>query len=271
MANRLWQYHFGRGIVSTSNDFGVFGQKPTHPKLLDWLAAEFVHRGWSMKAMHKLIMTSNAYRMSSRTNQTALSLDPINDLFWRFDMRRLAAEEIRDSILSVGGGLNLKMGGPSVYPEIPAEVLATASRPDQAWGHSSPEDAARRSAYIHVKRSLLTPLLTSFDMADTDASCAVRFVTTQSTQALTLLNSKFINDQAAVFAERLEREAGDELPAQIELALKLATARTATPNEIQRGVDFAESLQREDGMSPGQALKYYCLMVLNLNEFIYLD
>ena len=210
VVNRIWQYHFGRGIVRSSNNFGLQGDKPTHPELLDWLADEFLRRGRSMKPLHRLILTSNSYRMSSRSNDKALSLDPINDLFWRFDMRRLTAEEIRDSILALSGTLNLKMYGPGVYTEIPREVLAGQSMPGNGWGTSPFEEQCRRSIYAHVKRSLLTPILESFDTAETDRSTAVRFVTTQPTQALALLNGAFVNKQAALFADRLRREAGAE-------------------------------------------------------------
>src|SRR5205814_2867905 len=131
----------------------VQGTRPTHPELLDWLASEFATGGWHFKALHRLILTSNTYRMSSNANAKALAADPANDLFWRFDMRRLTGEEIRDSILAVSGNLNLKMFGPSVYPEIPPEVLAGQSVPGRGWGKSSPEEQARRSIYIHAKRS----------------------------------------------------------------------------------------------------------------------
>src|SRR5262249_7918163 len=157
MANRLWQYHFGRGIVRSPNNFGLQGDRPTHPELLDRLASELIAKGWRLKSIHRLIVTSSAYRMSSRGNERALAADPTNDRFWRFDMRRLTAEEIRDSILAVSGNLNLKMFGPGIYPEIPKEVLAGQSMPGRGWGKSSPEEQARRSVYIHVKRSLLYP------------------------------------------------------------------------------------------------------------------
>jgi hypothetical protein len=282
IANRIWQYHFGRGIVRTPNDFGLQGDKPTHPELLDWLASTFVENGhpdssgrppqaWSLKRMHRLIMLSNTYKMSSRGNPQALKADPANDLFWRFDMRRLTAEEIRDSVLAVTGALNVKMFGPSIYPEIPPEVLAGQSRPGYGWGKSSPEEQNRRSIYVHVKRSLLLPILESFDLAETDHTTPVRFAATQPTQALLMLNSKFLNDQAAAFAARLKKEAGNDVKNQVRLALSLATQRTPTAMEIQRGVKLIEDLKAKDGAWEETALKYFCLMVLNLNEFIYLD
>jgi cytochrome c553 len=271
MANRLWQYHFGRGLVRTPNDFGRFGVAPTHPALLDWLAAELVDRGWSLKAMHRLIMTSRAYRMSSAGDADALARDPVNDLLWRFDMRRLAAEEIRDSMLAANGTLNLQMGGPGVYPPMPEEILATASRPGQAWGRSTPDQAARRSVYIHVKRSLLTPLLETLDLADTDATCPVRFVTTQPTQALTLLNGTFVNEQATLFAERVRREAGDDVADRVGRALEIALSRPADAAEVADGVGLVRAMEREEGFTPDAAFASYCLVLLNLNEFVYLD
>lgn len=270
MVNRLWQHHFGRGIVRSPNDFGLHGFRPTHPELLDWLASEFVAKGWSMKAMHRLILTSNAYRMSSRGNPQALTADPMNDLFWRFDMRRLSGEEIRDSILAVSGNLNLKMFGPSVYPEIPREVLAGQSVPGRGWPVSPPDEQNRRSVYVHVKRSLLLPILESFDLAETDRTTPVRFSTTQPTQALGMLNGDFLNKQARVFADRLRKEAGADAKAQVRLALMLATSRTPTDAEIDRGLRFIDAV-RQDGASAATALDLYCLLVLNLNEFVYLD
>ncbi|MCA1684515.1 MAG: DUF1549 domain-containing protein [Planctomycetia bacterium] len=181
-ANRVWQYHFGRGIVRSTSNFGTQGDRPTHPELLDWLASELVAGGWRLKPLHRVIMTSNAYRMSSRPNPEALAKDPANDAFWRFDMRRLSAEEIRDSVLAASGTLSPKMYGPGVYPEIPAEVMAGQSQPGKGWGKSPPEEANRRSIYVHVKRSLIMPIFESFDLGETDRSSPVRFSTTQPTQ-----------------------------------------------------------------------------------------
>ena len=271
LANRVWQYHFGRGLVRSPNNFGTQGDKPTHPELLDWLASELVSNGWRLKSLHKLILTSNAYQMSSRPNPEAAAKDAMNDTFWRYDMRRLTAEEVRDSVLAVSGSLNPKMYGPGVFPEIPAEVMAGQSQPGYGWGKSSREESNRRSIYVHVKRSLLTPILESFDLAETDRSSPVRFSTTQPTQALAMLNGKFLNEQAAILAERLKREAGPEPISQVRLALQFATCRPPADNEIKRGAALLSSLQTQDGISPDEALKTFSLVVLNLNEFLFLD
>jgi hypothetical protein len=239
--------------------------------LLDWLAFEFIAKGWKLKALHKTIMLSSTYRMSSRPSQEALDRDPANDLFSRFDMRRLSAEELRDSIHAVNGRLNGKMYGPGIYPEISAEVLAGQSKPGDGWGKSSPEEQARRSIYIHVKRSLITPLLADFDFADTDSSCAARFATTQPTQALGMLNGEFLNTQAAEFAKRLKREAGDDATKQARLALRLALQREPDAASVERGLALLKSLPDKHKIDPDTALKYYCLLVYNLNEFVYLD
>ncbi|MDB5320135.1 MAG: hypothetical protein JWN40_1766 [Phycisphaerales bacterium] len=271
VVNRLWEHHFGRGIVRSPNDFGFGGDKPTHPELLDYLATELVARGWHLKAIHKLIMTSAAYQMSSTPNEAALSKDSQNDLFWRFDMRRLTAEEFRDSILQATGQLNLKMGGPGIYPTIPATILSGQSKPGEGWGKSSPEDAARRSVYIHVKRSLVVPIIAAFDAADTDFSCPARFTTTQATQSLMLLNSDMMNDEAKAFANRLKKEAGASPEAQVKLGLRLALSREPTQDEIERGLTFMQTLKTKYNTAPEVALNQFALLVLNLNEFVYLD
>ena len=271
MVNRLWQHHFGRGIVRSPSNVGLLGDAPTHPELLDWLAAKFVAEGWRMKPLHKLIVMSSTYRMSSRGNETALAKDPLNQLFWRYDMRRLSAEELRDSVLAVTGQLNPKMYGPGIYPEISDEVKAGQSNPGSGWGKSSPEEQARRSVYVHVKRSLVLPILADFDVADSDTTCAARFATTQPTQALGMLNGKFLNDQAAEFAKRLRKEAGDKVEAQATLAYRLALGHEPDKALIQSGLKLIDTLQTKHGQTADQALNQFCLMVLNLNEFVYLD
>jgi hypothetical protein len=270
MVNRIWQYHFGRGIVRTPSDFGFQGAPPTHPELLDWLASELIASGWRMKPIHKLIVMSDTYRQSSRGRADALAADPANDSFWRFDMRRLNAEEIRDSILAVTGTLNRDLYGPSVFPEMPKEVLAGQSMPGYGWRKSSPDQQNRRSIYVHVKRSLVLPILESFDSPETDRSTAVRFASTQSTQALGSLNSPWMQKQAAALAERLQREAGSELPDQVRLALQLVTQRPPQADEVSRSVALIEQLVKS-GERRDDALRRFCLLALNLNEFVYLD
>jgi hypothetical protein len=163
------------------------------------------------------------------------------------------------------------MYGPSIYPEIPPEVLHGQSRPGHGWGESSSEEQARRSIYIHVKRSLLTPILETFDLADPDNSCPVRFSTTQPTQALAMLNSKFLLDQARLLAQRLHREAGDDLRARVTRALRLVTSRPPTEKEVERGLTLIQDLRDKDGATQEQAFDCFCLTVLNLNEFVYVD
>lgn len=276
LVNRIWQWHFGRGLVRSANNFGLQGDRPTHPELLDWLAAEFIDRGWSVKSLSRLILESNTYQMASHgaandAPHPGLAADPQNDLYWRFDSRRLRAEEVRDSILAVNDSLNLKMHGPSIYEVIPQAVLAGQSVPGQNWGESSPEERRRRSIYIHVKRSLQVPLLAAFDAADTDFTCPVRFATTQPTQALTLLNSTYIGEQAEVFADYVRTRSGTNRVDQVEFALQRATQRAPTKPEIDRGVALIRSLENERGLTSDQALHYFCLLALNLNEFVTVD
>lgn len=270
MANRIWQWHFGRGIVRSANNFGLGGDAPTHPELLEWLASEFIESGWRMKPLHRLIMTSRAYRMSTRFNAEADAIDPANDLYWRFEMRRLSAEEIRDSILAVNGTLNLAVGGPSVYPPMPKEALATSSMPKAAWGVSPPEQHVRRSIYIHVKRSLLTPLLQDYDLADTDNSCPVRFVTTQPAQALDLLNSEFAQAEAAKLALRIRAGAGEAREAQLARAIALVTQRAPMPAELRQAGAFVRDFEAR-GVDSALAVERFCLLALNLNAFIFVE
>ena len=270
MANRLWQHHFGVGIVETSNNFGAGGLDPTHPELLDYLATELVDGGWKLKRMHKLLMLSSTYRLSSSTNKSGLEKDPANRLIWHFNPRRLSSEELRDSILAANGSLNLRMGGPSFYPIIPAEILHGQSRPGAGWGNSSDEDRARRAIYIFVKRSLVEPLMADFDFADVDSSCPVRFTTTQPTQSLNLMNSEFTNRQAANFANFLKQQSPDDLAAQVKLGLAQTTQRQPSEADIQRGINLIKELKGL-GVSDDDALKYFCLVTYNLNEFLYID
>ena len=211
MVNRLWQQHFGRGLVGTSSDFGTMGDEPSHPELLDWLATELVARGWSLKAMHRLIVTSATYRQSSRpirrpsarpTPRTAGSRGQ--------NRRRLDGEAIRDALLAASGRLNPALGGPGVFPALPPELTKLSSK-GAIWPVSARvEDQDRRSLYVFVRRNLRYPFFEAFDRPDTNASCPKRPVTTIAPQALSLLNSPLSSEAARALAARAEREAGPE-------------------------------------------------------------
>ncbi len=271
IANRVWQHHFGRGIVRSASNFGKLGTPPTHAQLLDWLQFYLIDHGWRLKPLHRLIVTSSTYRMASTATPAGLATDPANDLFWRFDMRRLTAEEIRDSLLFVSGQLNGEHYGPSVYPRLSKEVLATQSRPGLDWHTSSARDASRRSIYIHIKRSLIVPSLSLFDFPETDTSCEARFNTTQAAQALSLLHSEFVQEQSRHFARRVEQEAGDDLASQVALALQLSLQREPDRTTVADGLSLIDQYREQHGLSRGDAFTQFCLMVLNLNEFVFLD
>jgi hypothetical protein len=222
-----------------------------------------------MKKLHKTIMMSATYQMSSQPNASARAQDPTNDLLWRFDMRRLTAEELRDSILEISGRLDLNtFGGPSVFPTIPATVLKGQSA--NKWRvNKSLEHNNRRTVYTFVMRSLVDPFVETFDAATTDTSCAVRFQTTQPTQALTMLNSGFVNDAAKRLAERLKKEVGTDPKKQIARALELATGKKPSAAQIQKGIEFLDSFPTPS--DPSQALEQFCLIVLNLNAFVFVE
>jgi hypothetical protein len=271
--NRVWQYHFGRGIVPTPNDFGKLGEKPSHPALLDWLASDLVANGWTLKRLHRLIMLSSVYQLAADADAANLKADPANALRWRFDMRRLTAEEVRDSILAATGGLDRTQFGPSVYPTIPKAVLDGISFPDKNahWPTSPPDKQNRRSVYVFVKRSLQVPILNAHDQADTDSTCPVRYTTTVPTQALGMLNGEFLQDQAAAFAARLERDRPGDVAAQVAHAVRLTTGRTPTADEVAKDVAFIAAMQRDHKLDAKTALTRYALLALNANEFVYLD
>lgn len=270
IVNRIWQFHFGRGLVRSSNNFGQLGTPPTHPELLDWLALRFIEEGWQFKAMHRLIMSSRAYQMSSAWREDGHAIDPNNDLFWRFDSRRLSAEEVRDSILAANGSLNRGVYGPSFYPQLSQEVLAGQSRPGSGWGNSSQDEQNRRSVYIHVKRSLLTPLLTAFDFPDPDLTCEERFVTLQPGQALALLNSDFVHQQANRLAASVDADQIADAEV-VRRVIRATLSRAATEEEIESGCRLIQGLQQDHQLDRTRATELYCLSVLNWNEFLFVD
>ena len=201
MANRVWQHHFGRGLVETSSNLGESGEGPSNQQLLDWLACELRDNGSRLKPLHKQIVMSRAYRQSSVWRSDAAQIDPENRKLWRFQPHRIEAEIIRDSILAASGKLNLKPGGPGIKPRVPAEILEQSKR--NGWPNVKREGPEhwRRSVYIYLKRQLPMPMLTLFDAPDSSQSCAVRFSSTTPTQALTLMNDEFVNEQARFLAE----------------------------------------------------------------------
>jgi hypothetical protein len=282
MVNRLWQRHFGAGLVTTANDFGVMGEPPSHPELLDWLASEFVAGGWRLKRIHRLMVLSNTYQMSAAANPAAARKDPDGALLWHWRARRLEAEAVRDGVLTVSGRLNPYMTGPSVYPPLPRAVLEGQSRPGQGWGKSNERQSARRSVYIHVKRVLAVPELELLDAPDTTCSCEQRPVSTTAPQALTFLNGDFMHQQAGHFAGRLRREAGSDVRAQVRRAFEVAFSRPPRAEEVKLALAFLAAQQRQveadaaaekkpAGDARLRALRAFCLVVLNTNEFVYLN
>jgi hypothetical protein len=276
IVNRLWHHHFGRGIVATPSDFGKTGLPPTHPELLDWLASELVAGGWRLKRLHKLIMLSETYRQLSRArNDRGVAIDPGNTLLWRQNLRRLEAEAIRDTMLAVSGRLNLQMGGRGIFPTLAKEVLATQSKPGYGWGKSSKAEEGRRSVYIFVKRTLGVPFLEAFDQASPDTPTAARPTTTIAPQALILLNSAFLNEQAQACADRLLREGGAEPSANVERLLRLALGRPPDAEEARTALAYLDRVQAQLATAGAgryrEALAMLCRVVLNLNELVYVD
>ena len=259
MVNRIWQGHFGRGIVGTPNNFGRQGDPPTHPELLDWLASEFASSGWSIKAMHRLIMLSSAYRMSSAFRAENAARDPDNRFLWRMNRRRLDAESLRDAVLAVAGTLNPKSGGRPVLPPLSREERLGMWDKDD-WPESlDRSEHDRRSVYIFAKRQFPYPMFKTFDAPDPATSCGRRAVTTVAPQALTLLNSEFMLRSARALAERLESEKSPDLV--VERAWELAFSRPPEPAETESA--------RE--MLAASGTQEFSLMLFNLNEFVYID
>ena len=227
MVNRLWHHHFGKGLVATPSDFGMMGMRPTHPELLDWLASEFVTKGWSVKHMQKLITTSAAFRQSSGFRKEAAAVDSSNKLLWRFPRTRLDAEVIRDSSLYVAGLLNLKGRRTGVFPDLPAGMPA----PRGGWGAPDATERNRRSVYIFVRRNSHYPMLEAFDLAGAQESCSRRNATTTAPQALALLNSRLSREWAEAFAGRVIQQAGAAAERQVDTAYRLAYSRRPQPAE----------------------------------------
>ena len=270
IANRIWQRHFGRGIVRSSNNFGQLGDPPTHPELLDYLSQQLVRFDWHLKPLHRMMLMSQTYRLSSTGDSLSVARDPANDSFTRFNVRRLSAEEIRDAVLTVNDRINWEQHGPSFFPNVSDDVKAGQSVPGSGWGKSSAADRSRRSVYIFIKRSLIPPELSAFDFPETDTSCEARFLTTQAAQAMNMLNGAFVQEQSSHLAECASTK-GAGLIDHLRAAIELAYSRPSNDDEIQRAVTRIGTLREKFGLSEQQAFREYCLVLLNSNEFIYLD
>jgi hypothetical protein len=252
IVNRLWQHHFGKGIVGTPNDFGTQGDPPTHPELLDWLAAELIRGGWKLKPIHKLIVTSAAYAQSSEASAEGMRIDPRNKLLWRRTPRRLEAEAIRDAILHVSGTLDTTMYGPGTLE-----------------GNSP-----RRSVYLTVKRSQMVPLMQIFDAPESIQSIGERSTTTAATQALAMMNSPFVRQRAEKLAQRVNPKANGAMGQAIDEAYRITLGRLPNGAERQRMQAFIEKQVESYGRSAKateQAMTDFCQVLLCLNEFVYID
>ncbi len=251
-ANRVWHYHFGRGLVATPGDFGVKGAAPSHPELLDWLASELMERGWSTKHLHRLIVTSAAYRRSSDPSAECIAVDPDNRLLWRWAPRRLEGEAIRDSALAVSGELDARAGG--AY--IPLEQS---------------EQSVRRSLYLMQKRDAFPRFQALFDGPAANESCACRPVSTVALQPLLLLNNPFMVQRARSLASRVFAEAGTDPRAQVKTAYEIALVRPPGDAEGRAALEYLDRTEDDDQDGPSPRLVRFCHVLLNLNEFVYLE
>ena len=269
--NRLWLWHFGRGIVPTPSDFGVLSGGPSHPELLDWLALRFVEEKWKTKPMHRLIVTSAAYRQdSSYHDDRAFELDPKNRLHWRFRRQRLEAEAVRDAILAASGRLNPESFGLPIFPPLPDGLEERVKYSESKWDTMTGPESRKRSIYIYQQRTLSMPMMQIFDAVVCDASRPARRASVTPLQALTLYNGELTNEEARHFAERVRAQAGDDLDAQVAAAFRIAFSRPPTEGESRRFVAF---LSETEGASPKRPdrLVGLCRILYNANEFVYVD
>jgi hypothetical protein len=261
IVNRMWHHHFGRGIVATIDNFGKMGEQPTNPELLDWLSVEFMKRGWSLKQLHRLIMTSEAYQMVSAFDHGGnVTKDPMNQLLWRYSPQRLDGETIRDTILAVSGSLDLTMGGPAIFPWVAKDVLDT-EKTKGTWNNQPDGPATwRRSIYIYQRRSLPFPMFETFDHPNMNLSAGARNVSTVPTQALTLMNNPAVLRQAELLAQRIISDAPDDMAKQIDLGYEYALSRP--PTELERSIALRTVKE--------QSLVVFTHVLLNLSEFLYM-
>ena len=264
MVNRLWGWHFGRGIVATPSDFGKLSSGPSHPELLDWLANQLVNSKWSIKAVHRLILNSATWRQSSSGSASSQAIDPDNVLLWRFAPRRVEAEVIRDSVLAVSGRLNPEQFGLPNFPPLPEGVAESIKWDSSKWATQHGAEGRKRSIYIYQQRSLSMPLMQSFDASVCDAARDVRRNSVTPLQALAMYNGAFVSEEARHFAARVNEQAGESEKEQIELAFRLALCRSPTADEVDRMRELMKS------SVPEQRLPGLCRVLLNSSEFVYL-
>jgi hypothetical protein len=257
MANRIWHYHFGQGLVATPSDFGVSGAKPTHPELLDWLAVKFIESGWSVKSLHRLILNSATYRQSSRFDPKAATLDAENQLLWRFTPRRLEAEALRDAMLTASGEINLQAGGPGFRPFTVTRFNSDFYELKDVLG----PEFNRRTVYRVNVNSAKEPLLDAFDCPDPSVKTPRRGVTTTPLQALALMNDSFVQRQAAKLAERATAESKEDWSAAIQNCYRRGLSRQPTRDELKRAMTVVHE----------RGLAHVCWALLNSTEFAYVQ
>jgi hypothetical protein len=271
IVNRIWQYHFGKGLVSTPSDFGVRGAAPSHPELLDWLATEFVANGWSMKKLHRQILLSSVYRQTTTPSPEAQQRDPENKLLSHTNRRRLGPEEIRDGMLQASGGLNLKMGGRPVVPPVDREELYGLSQnPDSMWiVTANPEEQRRRSIYMFSRRTFKPAMFESFDAPDGIRTCARRESSNTAPQSLTLLNGKWTTDEARRLGELITQNTSDNTEI-VKRSWRAVLGRNPDNAELERGTGFLQQQTSELGASKAAASELVRAL-FNTNEFLYVD
>ena len=289
MANRVWHYHFGRGIAASTSDFGMMGERPSNPQLLDYLASSFVENGWSIKKLHRQIMLSETYRRSSSAQEAASKADPDNRLLWKYERHRLEGETIRDSMLLASGTLNAKMGGPGIHPPLPPGTVP--ARYGGWTPEKDPSEANRRSVYIFEKRIMVYPMFDAFDAPNPQESCSRRFRTVIPSQSLILMNDQLVLGWSQALASRVLNDAGLSEDQQIDRAYRIALSRPPTDKErleVRGYMSEQTALLRDrlarnekvpmpekmpEGMAPERAAAFagFCHVLLNTNEFLYVN
>ncbi|HYO83757.1 MAG TPA: DUF1553 domain-containing protein, partial [Bryobacteraceae bacterium] len=272
MVNRVWQYHFGRGLLSTPSDFGTRSGAPSHPELLDWLASEFAEKGWSVKQLHRLIMTSATYQQQSTPAKEAVERDPANVLLSHFSRRRVTSEELRDSVLIATASLNPKRGGRPVVPPLTAEEKATLTQsPENAWVLTKDtSEYLRRSIYMIQKRTFRMPMMEVFDSPESMLTCSRRESSTTAPQSLTLFNGTFTLERARGLAQSLEKKHGSSDDACVRAAFRQVLSREPRSDEAERAETFIKVQMANTGGRTG-AYTELIRALLNVNEFLYVD